>query len=77
MKPSVLFALLLFAGCAHETPVQMIDGVQITDGERTACSALGCAVFTEGELRNIAKRYFDAGYLHGWTDAHTQAGRGI
>ena len=37
-----LLAIVILSGCAS-----LPDGVQMTDEERTACAASGCAVFTE------------------------------
>ena len=55
----ILIALIL-TGCAS-----LPDGVQMTDEERTACAASGCAVFTEAELRVFAAEFFKRGDLAG------------
>ena len=55
----ILIALIL-TGCAS-----LPDGVQMTDEERTACAASGCAVFTEADLRVFAAEFFKRGYLAG------------
>jgi len=56
---TALLAIVILSGCAS------IPGVQITEAERAACAASGCAVFTEAELRVFAAEFFKRGYLAG------------
>jgi len=59
MKTAIVLALVL-TGCAS-----LPQGVQMTDGERTACAAQGCSVWTREELEKLiglsALRGFEAG----------------
>ena len=57
---TALLAIVILAGCAS-----LPEGVQMTEEERTACAAAGCAVFTEAELRGFATEIFKRGYLAG------------
>jgi len=57
---TALLAIVILSGCAS-----LPEGVQMTDEERTACAASGCAVFTEAELRVFAAEFFKRGYLAG------------
>lgn len=59
MKTAIVLVLLL-SGCAT-----LPAGVQMTDDERAACAAQGCAVFTEQELRGLAQEVYKRGYSAG------------
>ena len=73
MKTSILLLLAstLVAGCAtvsHQAP----PGVQMSEQERSACAAQGCTVWTEGELQQLARKFF----REGWDAAAKIAGKG-
>jgi len=53
-----LFVLLL-SGCAS------FEGVKMDDKERTACAKEGCSVWTDRELNEMAKHFFNLGYQAG------------
>lgn len=59
---SSLFMVLMLAalsGCSA------IKGVAITEGERKACEAASCTVWTEKELNSLARHFFQQGYSAG------------
>ena len=51
---------LMLAGCAT-----FPEGMKITEPERETCKTQGCTVWTDGELREVAKHFFREGYKAG------------
>jgi hypothetical protein len=58
VKAALILAILL-AGCAS------FEGVQMNADEAKACKAEGCAVFTDHELLDLARKFFNEGYQAG------------
>lgn len=53
---TALFICLLLAGCTQNIP-----GVEITEEERKACAVQGCTVWTEQQLENVARHFYQKG----------------
>jgi hypothetical protein len=47
----------------------------MTDEEAKACRDLGCSVWTDAELMQLANKVGSAAYRKGWTDATRQSGK--
>ena len=52
-----LFLCLLFVGCA--------SGINVSKEDEARCKAQGCAVHTQSDLIEWAKRFFNLGYKAG------------
>jgi uncharacterized protein YceK len=59
MKAALICAVILLSGCAS------IEGVNATKGERRACAAETCSVWTDRELRALIQRALEEGYKAG------------
>lgn len=66
MKQAIII-LALLTGCATNT------GIKMTDEEKAACQAVGCTVWTEGELHMFAQKFF----RDGWNAGAKAAGKAI
>ncbi len=57
---TALLAMVLLTGCAS-----LPQGVEMTEDERAACAAAGCAVWTLEELQRLVGIAMQKGYAAG------------